>query len=210
MTTALQCEHELDIMGCRWVMAIEDYYRSNGTFTECDGEPAAPPGLYSLPNGGTSTFRQRYTGTWTNSENRETGVFTVGQTVTPSAPAFWPKVSNCFTYPTISNGVDFANLMVTAAPTLLAKGSSSVVTGLSTTSQAVVTTPTKVPTVAPSAPASGTDAAGTPLTDSAGQTTGTAAPANASGTAANSGASALFVPALVAIGAAAAGALAVF
>lgn len=206
VTASLQCEHELDIMGCRFVMAIEDHYRSNGTFTECDGEAAAPPGLYSLPGGGTSTFRQRYTGTWTNSANKETGVFTVGRTVTPSAPAFWPKTSNCFTYQSISNGVDMANLMVTAAPTVLAKGSSSVVTGLSSTSQAVVTTPTKIPTKAAEQPAA------TPLTDSEGKTTGTAAAPAASGASASptSGASGLVVPALAAVGAVAVGVLAVF
>lgn len=207
MTAALQCEHELDIMGCRFVMAIEDHYRSNGTFTECEGEAAAPPGLYPLPGGGTSTFRQRYTGTWTNSANKETGVFTVGRTVTPSAPAFWPKTSNCFTYSTISNGVDMANLMVTAGPTVLAKGSPSVVTGISSTSQAVVTTPTKVYTK----PAEQTDAAASPLTDAEGKTTGTAAAPAASGSSgtASSGAAALVVPALAAVGAVA-GVLAVF
>ncbi|CAK9785271.1 hypothetical protein CC85DRAFT_285338 [Cutaneotrichosporon oleaginosum] len=207
VTAALQCEHELDIMGCRFVMAIEDHFRSNGTFTECDGEPAAPPGLYPLPGGGTSTFRQRYTGTWTNSANRETGVFTVGRTVTPSAPAFWPKTSNCFTYSTISNGVDMANLMVTAAPTVLAKGSSSVVTGIASTSQAVVTTPTKVPTK-PAQQSSGSATA--PATDSAGRTTGSVAAPAASASTTGSGASALVVPALAAVGAAAVGVLAVF
>lgn len=197
-------------MGCRWVMAIEDYYKSNGTFTECDGEPAAPPGLYSLPGGGTSTFRQRYTGTWTNSVDKATGVFTVGQTVTPSAPAFWPKTSNCFTYSTISNGVDFKDLMVKAGPTVLAKGSSSVVTGVSSTSQAVVTTPTKVPpSVVPSSGSAGA-ASATPMTDSEGKTTGTAAAAAATGGSTTSSGSALVVPALAALGAVAAGVLAVF
>ncbi|GMK59609.1 hypothetical protein CspeluHIS016_0802150 [Cutaneotrichosporon spelunceum] len=205
VTAALQCEHELDIMGCRWVMAIEDHYRSNSSFTECDGEPAAPPGLYPLPAGGYSTFRQRYTGTWTNSANKETGVFTVGQTVTPSAPAFWPKTSNCFTYSTISNGVDFNNLMVTAGPTVLAQGSSSVVTGIATTSQAVVTTPTKVPTIAPvSSPSASV------LTDSEGKVTGTAAAPSGAASPTAGGAAGLVVPAMAAVGAVAAGVLAVF
>ncbi|BEJ03077.1 hypothetical protein CcaverHIS641_0102520 [Cutaneotrichosporon cavernicola] len=204
VTAALQCEHELDIMGCRFVMAIEDHYKSNNTFTECDGEAAAPPGLYPLPGGGYSTFRQRFTGTWTNSADNSTGMFTVGQTVTPSAPAFWPKTSNCFTYSTISNGVDFANLMVTAAPTVLAKGASSVVSGVSSTSQAVVTTPTKVPTMASQAPSA------TPLTDSEGKVTGTAAAPSASASKPASGASGLVVPAIAAVGAVAGGILAVF
>ncbi|EJT49892.1 glycoprotein [Trichosporon asahii var. asahii CBS 2479] len=144
-TTALQCEHELDIMGCRWVMAITDFEASRTTgFTECDGEIAMAPGLYPLKNGTTSTFRQRYTGTWTN-EEKETGVFTVGQLVTPTAPAFWPKSSNCKTYSTISNGVDMKDLMVKAAPTVLRDGSAVPVTGLPSTTPATVTTPTSVP-----------------------------------------------------------------
>lgn len=68
VNTALQCEHELDVMGCQWVMP-GDY--TNGTFDECLGEPAAAPGSYpeNTANAGndataTSTFRQRYTGTW--------------------------------------------------------------------------------------------------------------------------------------------------
>jgi hypothetical protein len=57
----------------------------NGTFTSCDADAGAGPGLYPQANGSTSTFRQRYTGTYTDGA----GVpqqFTVGQTVTPSAP----------------------------------------------------------------------------------------------------------------------------
>lgn len=137
-------------MGCKFVMAIEDFYKTNGTFTSCEGEPAAPPGLYPLPNGSVSTFRQRYTGTWTDSAKKETHVYTVGQLVTPSAPAFWPKISNCHTYSSISNGVNLANLMVTAAPTLIKGDTSAEVTGLSTTSMSTVTTPTKIPTSAAS------------------------------------------------------------
>lgn len=143
VTAALQCEHELDIMGCAWVMAIEGFYKSNNTFSECEGEPAAPPGLY-VSGGVTSTFRQRYTGSWSDAEGNK-GKFTVGQTVTPSLPAFYPSKSNCHTYSTISNGVDFANLMVTAAPTVLKSGSSVAVTGLASTQQANPTTPTSVP-----------------------------------------------------------------
>jgi len=86
VTTALQCEHELDVMGCQFVMAIPDFYQSNNSFTSCEGEAAPPPGLYLQPNGSTSTFRQRYTGTYT-APGGETELWTVGQTITPSAPA---------------------------------------------------------------------------------------------------------------------------
>lgn len=134
ITTALQCEHELDIMGCRFVMAITDFYapENNGTFTSCDGEVAAAPGLYLQPDGSTSTFRQRYTGTYT--ADGVTDYWTVGQTVTPSAPAFWPSSSNCYTYSTISNGVDTANWQVTAAPSTLNSGSTVAIDGVSSTS----------------------------------------------------------------------------
>lgn len=143
VTAALQCEHELDIMGCAWVMAIEGFYRTNNTFSECDGEAAAPPGLY-VTGGVTSTFRQRYTGSWSDAQGGK-GKFTVGQTITPSLPAFYPKQSNCHTYSTISNGVDFSNLMVVAAPTVLKSGQASVVTGVASTQAANPTTPTSVP-----------------------------------------------------------------
>lgn len=75
-------------MGCQFVMAIPDFYQSNNSFTSCDGDPAPPPGLYPQADGSTSTFRQRYTGTYTDGAGN-TGMFTVGQTVTPSAPALY-------------------------------------------------------------------------------------------------------------------------
>ncbi|WWD20916.1 hypothetical protein CI109_105394 [Kwoniella shandongensis] len=134
VTTALQCEHELDIMGCQFVMAIENFYQSNNTFSSCEGAAAAPPGLYPLPGGGTSTFRQRYTGTYTDGAG-SVGQFTVGQTVTPSSVAFYPATSNCVTYSTISNGVDTANFAVTATPSILSGGSTVAATGVGSTSQ---------------------------------------------------------------------------
>lgn len=138
VTTALQCEHELDIMGCQFVMAIGDFYTAAAGFTSCDGDAAAPPGLYPQPGGGTSTFRQRYTGTFT--ANGSTGRFTVGQTVTPSAPAFYPSQSNCFTYSTISNGVNTNNFLVTAAPSTLSGGSTVAVGNVGSTSQSAPST----------------------------------------------------------------------
>jgi len=124
VTTALQCEHELDIMGCQFVMAIEDFYTSNNSFTSCDGDPAPPPGLYPQPDGSTSTFRQRYTGTYVDGAGQP-GTFTVGQTVTPSAPAYFGATSNCKTYSTISNGINTANYQVTASPQLLESGATN-------------------------------------------------------------------------------------
>ncbi|ODN73068.1 hypothetical protein L202_08463 [Cryptococcus amylolentus CBS 6039] len=163
VTAALQCEHELDIMGCRFVMAIDNFYATNNSFSSCEGEPAAPPGLYPLSNGSTSTFRQRYTGTWSNAD--ETGMFTVGQTVTPSSVAFYPKTSNCITYSTISNGIDTANYAVTATPSLLVSGSTVAASSVGTTSQEApsgisTSSPTSTTAASGSSAASGAEATG--------------------------------------------------
>lgn len=131
-TAELQCEHELDIMGCQFVMALSDFYTSNNSFTSCDGDVAAPPGLYPLANGSTSTFRQRYTGSYT--QGGSVGYWTVGQTVTPSAPAWIPATSNCYTYSTISNGVNTANWLVASAPSTLSGGSTVAVGNVASTS----------------------------------------------------------------------------
>lgn len=82
-------------------MAIPDMYDSQYAFSSCDGAVAPPPGVYPLANGSTSTFAQRYTGSYTNSGTL--AYWTVGQTVTPTAPAFYPATSNCVAYSTISS-----------------------------------------------------------------------------------------------------------
>lgn len=107
-SAAAMCEHKLDIMGCNFVMP-GDY--TNGTFTECDGESAYPPGWYPSngTGGGFSTFAQRYTGTWGGA------VHTIGDTVTPKAPAMTPATSNCKTYTSIGNGIPPAALSSDAA-----------------------------------------------------------------------------------------------
>jgi hypothetical protein len=134
--TALMCEHELDIMGCNFVMAIPWGADEEG-FTECDSEVAAPPGLYPQSDGSYSTFRQRFTGTW------DGAVHTIGNTVTPSAPAFYPSSSNCRTWSTISNGVDTTDFVVRAAPTFLAGG------GLSSGASVVSVASTSLASLAP-------------------------------------------------------------
>lgn len=132
VTTAEECEHKLDLLGCGWVMAIPNDAADPG-FTSCDGDVAVAPGRYPLPDGSTSTFAQRFTYTANGTP------VTIGQTATPAAPALYPSTSNCVTYSTIANGVDPANLMVTAAPTLLQSGSSVVVTGVGSTTMATTT-----------------------------------------------------------------------
>lgn len=106
---AEQCQHTLDEMGCNWVMP-GDY--TNGTFTECEADAAYPPGIY-VENGVTSTFAQRYTGTYTDKEHKTSGVFTVGQTVTPSSAMSVPASSKCTTFSTVSNGIPTALLLQT-------------------------------------------------------------------------------------------------
>ncbi|KAJ9099761.1 hypothetical protein QFC21_003759 [Naganishia friedmannii] len=139
VNTALQCEHELDVMGCQWVMP-GDY--TNGTFDSCLGEAAAPPGSYPDVTSSqgqlataTSTFRQRYTGTW--SAGSTGGVFTVGQTVTPAAPAYTPATSSCTYYATVSNGINTADYRVVQQGALVAVSSGAVNTASTSASTSV-------------------------------------------------------------------------
>lgn len=100
-SAAQQCNHIYDLMGCQWVMAIDNFWDMKG-FESCDSDIAAPPGVYPQ-NGWTSTWYQ-------------------GQKPTPAAPAYLPKRSNCKSYATISNGVNPANWKVTAPVSLLGGG----------------------------------------------------------------------------------------
>lgn len=56
--------------------------------------------LSPQPDGSTSTFAQRYTGSYTN--DGTIAYWTVGQTVTPSAAFSTPASSNCQTFTNIS------------------------------------------------------------------------------------------------------------
>lgn len=98
---------------------------TNNSFTSCEGEAAIAPGLYPQPDGSTSTFRQYFTGPG----------YTVGQLVTPTAPAAIPSTSNCVTYSTIGNGVDTASLVVPTTRASLATQSS----GASSSQSATIT-----------------------------------------------------------------------
>lgn len=123
-SAALECQHTLDEMGCDWVMP-GDY--TNNSFTSCDADAAYPPGVYPLPNGSTSTFAQRYTGTYTDGAG-SIGTFTVGETVTPSSAYSTPASSNCVTHTSVGNGIAslaLANVVTTGA----ASGSSAAASG---------------------------------------------------------------------------------
>ncbi|GMK54432.1 hypothetical protein CspeluHIS016_0110180 [Cutaneotrichosporon spelunceum] len=99
-TAEQQCQHEIDLMGCQWVMP-GDY--TNNSFTECQADAALPPGWYPQPDGSVSTFHQRYTGT--NTVNGANELWTIGVTVTPPAPFSTPASSQCTTFSSIGNGI---------------------------------------------------------------------------------------------------------
>lgn len=147
-SAAIECQHTLDEMGCAWVMP-GDY--TNGTFTDCEADSAYPPGVYPLANGTTSTFAQRYTGSYTNSGTL--AYWTIGYTSTPQTAASTPASSSCTTYSTVSNGIPTAAL----------------------TSGAYFTyTPGMTFTDLPTTTESASTVIESALTDSAGATTGTA------------------------------------
>jgi len=104
------CWHELDEMGCDFVMPGN--YNYNQTFETCDADVAYPPGWYvEGVNDGTTSFSS-FAQYWTGVVNDVT--YTVGDLVTPSTVQFIPSSSNCVTVPTISNGIALASLGITA------------------------------------------------------------------------------------------------
>ncbi|KAG6852838.1 hypothetical protein C0991_008677 [Blastosporella zonata] len=120
-SAAAMCWHELDEMGCEYVMPGN--YNFNGTFETCEADVAYPPGWYptATVDGTTlfSTFAQYFTGV-----NPDGSGYTVGTTVTPAAPYMTPSSSNCVTTATVSNGVDLALLGISST-TAAASGSGS-------------------------------------------------------------------------------------
>ncbi|KAF4622291.1 hypothetical protein D9613_009496 [Agrocybe pediades] len=105
-SAAAMCWHELDLMGCGFVMPGN--YNNNGTFESCEADVAYPPGWYPTATvNGTpvfSTFAQRFTGTLAGGS-----VYTVGDLSTPASAFFTPSSSNCVTTSTIANGINLAN-----------------------------------------------------------------------------------------------------
>ncbi|KAJ7908895.1 putative Manno protein MP88 [Mycena leptocephala] len=124
-SAAFMCWHELDVMGCEFVMP--GTYNPPGTFETCDAEVAYPPGWYPTVVDGTtsfSTFAQFFTGVYTGADGQPTP-YTVGDTVTPDAPFSTPSSSNCVTKATISNGIAASLLTANAVGTALPDGFSS-------------------------------------------------------------------------------------
>jgi len=112
-SAAYMCWHELDEMGCEFVMPGN--YNFNNTFETCDADVAYPPGWYpvNVVDGSTvfSTFAQRYVGTLSDGS-----VYTIGDAVTPSGPYSTPGSSNCKSTPTVSNGIPLASLGLSGDP----------------------------------------------------------------------------------------------
>ncbi|KAJ6522777.1 hypothetical protein DFH09DRAFT_200620 [Mycena vulgaris] len=124
-SAAFMCWHELDVMGCEFVMP--GVYHGPGTFETCDADVAYPPGWYPTVVDGTtsfSTFAQFFTGVF-NGANGQPTPYTVGDTVTPTAPFSIPSSSNCVTKATISNGLAASLLTADAVGTAPPEGFSS-------------------------------------------------------------------------------------
>ncbi|KAK0538701.1 hypothetical protein OC842_001224 [Tilletia horrida] len=102
ISAAKQCEHELDVMGCQFVMPGN--YADN-VFESCDGDAAYPPGQYPQGNGQTSQFKQFFVGSYV--ANGETITYTNGDEnqMTPTAAFSIPATSNCATTSTIANAI---------------------------------------------------------------------------------------------------------
>jgi len=59
----LLCNHIYDEIGCTF-NAVADYAAINGSFTVCDSDDMAPPGIFTLPSGQVTTWDQPFTGTF--------------------------------------------------------------------------------------------------------------------------------------------------
>lgn len=109
-SAAAMCWHELDEMGCTFVMPGN--YDFNGTFETCEADVAYPPGWYIEGVEGSSTSFSSFAQYWTGVVDGVT--YTVGDLVTPTTVQSIPSSSNCVTVSTISNGIDLASLGITA------------------------------------------------------------------------------------------------
>ncbi|KAJ7645132.1 hypothetical protein DFH06DRAFT_1096854 [Mycena polygramma] len=125
-SAAFMCWHELDEMGCEFVMP-GTYNYQGGIYETCDADVAYPPGWYPEVNAGTttfSTFAQYATGVYTGGDGLPTS-YTVGTTVTPSAPFMTPSSSNCVTQASISNGIPLVASVTSASVSVSVPASAS-------------------------------------------------------------------------------------
>ncbi|KAE8219371.1 hypothetical protein CF319_g6924 [Tilletia indica] len=103
ISTGDECEHQLDVMGCNFVMP-GNY--NDGVFETCDGDAAYPPGRYPQPDGSFSTFHQYFVGSYTGADG-EVVTYTNGaeDQATPTAAYSLPSTSNCVPTGSIANGI---------------------------------------------------------------------------------------------------------
>ncbi|EST06764.2 hypothetical protein PSEUBRA_003746 [Kalmanozyma brasiliensis GHG001] len=118
--TALECQHELDVMGCNFVMP-GNY--APDVFETCDGDSAYPPGLYPEADGRTSTFQQFYTGVYTAGGTVYSYTNGAADQTTPTAAYSTPSTSNCRTTASISNGI--RSLIVSSSSSASSSSASS-------------------------------------------------------------------------------------
>ena len=135
--TALECQHELDVMGCNFVMPGN--YADN-VFETCDGDAAYPPGLYPTGNDQTSTFHQYFTGEYVAGGTTYSYTNGAADQTTPTAAYSTPSTSNCKTTATISNGIKSiiptSSASSSSSSSAASSGSMSRATGSSTGSGA--------------------------------------------------------------------------
>ncbi|KAJ4493477.1 hypothetical protein C8J55DRAFT_416710 [Lentinula edodes] len=128
-SAAAMCWHELDEMGCEFVMPGN--YDFNGTFETCEADVAYPPGWYVEGSSDGTTSFSSFAQYWTGVVDGVT--YTQGDLVTPSTVQSTPSSSNCQTVATISNGIDLASLGVTGAATATGSGATATATGSAAT-----------------------------------------------------------------------------
>ncbi|CAD6938728.1 unnamed protein product [Tilletia controversa] len=121
ISTTDECEHQLDVMGCNFVMP-GNY--ADGVFETCDGDAAYPPGRYPLGDGSFSTFHQYFVGSYTGADGAFTS-YTNGaeDQMTPTAAYSLPATSNCVPTASIANGIAAILPATTAAPSASGSGS---------------------------------------------------------------------------------------
>ncbi|KAK0551414.1 hypothetical protein OC844_006575 [Tilletia horrida] len=135
VSTAAECQHTLDVMGCNFVMP-GNY--ADSVFETCDGDAAYPPGIYPQPDGSTSSFAQFFEGTYTGADGQVTS-YTNGNSnqQTPSAAYSLPATSNCVPTGSIGNGI--ASLASAAN-----SASATVTTAVTQVSGTMITTTRKI------------------------------------------------------------------
>lgn len=162
--TALECQHELDVMGCNFVMPGN--YADN-VFETCDGDAAYPPGLYPEGNGQTSTFQQYFTGEYVVAGTTYSYTNGAADQTTPTGAYSTPSTSNCQTTASISNGI---RSLVSSSSAASSSSSASASGSMATSARGSSTAAGAAATGASSSGSSGSSSSGS--SGSSGSTSG--------------------------------------